>query len=84
MTKEKLKILSKDELRKNVQVYFIQFFVLLAIGIGLILTSVALGAFGKQPLMVQLIPAGVALIFILPISSLLKKATAAKRELEQR
>ena len=84
MTEEKLKTLNDDELRRNVQVHFIQFFVFLAIGIGLILTSVALGAFGKQPLMVQLIPTAIALIFIFPISSIFKKATAEKKELDQR
>ena len=80
----KIKSLSTDELKKNVHTHFIQFFVFLAIATGLILTSIALGAFGKQPLLIKLIPAGVAMVFIFPIYSVLKKATAEKKELEQR
>ncbi len=81
---EKLKSLSDEELKKSVQVHFIKFFVFLAIATGLILTSIALGAFGDQPLLVQLIPIGIAIIFIFPIYSVLKLALAEKKELDQR
>ena len=82
--KDEIKSMDKEELKKRVQYDFIKFFVFLAISTGLILTSIALGSFGKQPLLINLIPAGIAVICIFPLYTTLKRATNEKRELDRR
>ena len=80
----KIKKIGAEELRRKVQNHYIRFFVFLAIVIGLIITSIALGVYGEQPLLEKVIPVGIVIISFYPLYTLFKKAIVKKKELSQR